>query len=178
MIDPKKIELSLYRNIQNHFLAMLPDSDEPIITDTSKALDTLNSVTKEMDERYDLLKMAMVRDARKGKLCIRFVMVDSQLQVRRGILGIASGFGSSAENTVRATEHIFDEFSKVDLDGKRMVVSNAIRKKLRATCKVICQDSAADEVLAAEIPQSCRDGTPHCAICLQFCFCLAQGGRR
>ena len=62
MIDPKKIELSLYRNIQNHFLAMLPDSDEPIITDTSKALDTLNSVTKEMDERYDLLKMAMVRD--------------------------------------------------------------------------------------------------------------------
>lgn len=62
MIDPKKIELSLYRNIQNHFLAMLPDADEPIITDTSKALDTLNSVTKEMDERYDLLKMAMVRD--------------------------------------------------------------------------------------------------------------------
>lgn len=62
MIDPKKIELSLYRNIQNHFLAMLPDSDEPIITDTSKALETLNSVTKEMDERYDLLKMAMVRD--------------------------------------------------------------------------------------------------------------------
>lgn len=62
MIDPKKIELSLYRNIQNHFLAMLSDSDEPIITDTSKALETLNSVTKEMDERYDLLKMAMVRD--------------------------------------------------------------------------------------------------------------------
>ena len=62
MIDPKKIELSLYRNIQNHFLAMLPDSDEPIITDTSKALETLNSVTKEMDERYDLLKMGMVRD--------------------------------------------------------------------------------------------------------------------
>ncbi len=62
MIDPKKIELSLYRNIQNHFLAMLPDADEPIITDTSKALDTLNSVCKEMDDRYDLLKMAMVRD--------------------------------------------------------------------------------------------------------------------
>lgn len=62
MIDPKKIELSLYRNIQNHFLAMLPDAEEPIITDTSKALDTLNSVCKEMDDRYDLLKMAMVRD--------------------------------------------------------------------------------------------------------------------
>lgn len=62
MIDPKKIELSLYRNIQNHFLAMLPNADEPIITDTSKALDTLNSVCKEMDDRYDLLKMALVRD--------------------------------------------------------------------------------------------------------------------
>jgi S-DNA-T family DNA segregation ATPase FtsK/SpoIIIE len=62
MIDPKKIELSLYRNIQNHFLAMLPNADEPIITDTSKALETLNSVCKEMDNRYDLLKMANVRD--------------------------------------------------------------------------------------------------------------------
>lgn len=62
MIDPKKIELSLYRNIQKHFLAMLPNADEPIITDTSKALETLNSVCKEMDDRYDLLKMAYVRD--------------------------------------------------------------------------------------------------------------------
>ena len=62
LIDPKKIELSLYRNIQNHFLAMLPGSEEPIITDTTAALETLQSVTKEMDIRYDLLKMAMVRD--------------------------------------------------------------------------------------------------------------------
>lgn len=62
LIDPKKIELSLYRNIQNHFLAMLPHADEPIITDTSKALETLTSVTMEMDNRYDLLKMAQVRD--------------------------------------------------------------------------------------------------------------------
>ncbi len=62
LIDPKKIELSLYRNIQNHFLAVLPGADEPIVTDTSRALETLESVTAEMDERYDLLKMAMVRD--------------------------------------------------------------------------------------------------------------------
>lgn len=62
LIDPKKIELSLYRNIQNHFLAFLPGSEEPIITDTDAALETLQSITKEMDERYDLLKMAMVRD--------------------------------------------------------------------------------------------------------------------
>ena len=62
LIDPKKIELSLYRNIQNHFLAVLPGSEEPIVTDTSAALETLQSVTMEMDNRYDLLKMAMVRD--------------------------------------------------------------------------------------------------------------------
>lgn len=62
MIDPKKIELTLYRNIKNHFLATLPNAEEPIITDTEKALDVLNSTCKEMDERYDLLKMAMVRD--------------------------------------------------------------------------------------------------------------------
>lgn len=62
LIDPKKIELSLYRYIQNHFLAVLPGAEEPIVTDTSKALETLESVTNEMDERYELLKMAMVRD--------------------------------------------------------------------------------------------------------------------
>lgn len=62
LIDPKKIELSLYRHIQNHFLAVLPGSDEPIVTDTTAALETLQSVTLEMDNRYDLLKMAMVRD--------------------------------------------------------------------------------------------------------------------
>ena len=62
LIDPKKIELSLYRNIQNHYLAVLPGAEEPIVTDTSKALETLESVTEEMDERYELLKMALVRD--------------------------------------------------------------------------------------------------------------------
>lgn len=62
LIDPKKIELALYRNIQNHFLATLPDLEEPIITDTSRVQEVLNSVCKEMDERYELLKMAMVRE--------------------------------------------------------------------------------------------------------------------
>jgi DNA segregation ATPase FtsK/SpoIIIE, S-DNA-T family len=62
LIDPKKIELSLYRNIQNHFIATLPDAEEPIVTDTSQVLDVLNSVCKEMDERYELLKMGGVRD--------------------------------------------------------------------------------------------------------------------
>ncbi|MEX2641111.1 MAG: DNA translocase FtsK [Balneolales bacterium] len=64
LVDPKKIELALYRNIQNHFLATLPGAEEPIITDTTKVLEVLNSICKEMDSRYDLLKMAMVRDIR------------------------------------------------------------------------------------------------------------------
>jgi len=64
LIDPKKIELSLFQKIETHFLATLPGAEEPIITDTSKAKDTLESLTKEMDERYDLLKDAMVRDIR------------------------------------------------------------------------------------------------------------------
>ncbi|MEL7833297.1 DNA translocase FtsK [Fodinibius sp. Rm-B-1B1-1] len=64
MIDPKKIELSLFQKIEEHFLATLPGAEEPIITDTSSAKETLESLTKEMDERYDLLKDGMVRDIR------------------------------------------------------------------------------------------------------------------
>jgi S-DNA-T family DNA segregation ATPase FtsK/SpoIIIE len=62
MIDPKKIELSLFQKIEDHFLATLPGAEEPIITDTTKAKETLESLTKEMDQRYDLLKDGMVRD--------------------------------------------------------------------------------------------------------------------
>jgi S-DNA-T family DNA segregation ATPase FtsK/SpoIIIE len=62
LIDPKKIELSLYQAISRHFLATLPHFEEPIITDTSKVLEVLLSTCKEMDDRYDLLKAAMVRD--------------------------------------------------------------------------------------------------------------------
>jgi S-DNA-T family DNA segregation ATPase FtsK/SpoIIIE len=62
LIDPKKIELSLYQHIQHKFIATLPHFEEPIITDTSKVLEILQSVCKEMDDRYELLKMAMVRD--------------------------------------------------------------------------------------------------------------------
>ncbi len=64
LIDPKKIELSLYQKIEKHFLATLPGAQEPIVTNTTDAQDTLESLTKEMDERYDLLKMGMVRDIR------------------------------------------------------------------------------------------------------------------
>ncbi|OWY22666.1 DNA translocase FtsK [Sphingobacteriales bacterium UPWRP_1] len=62
MIDPKKVELSLYNVIEKHFLAKLPGSDEPIITDTQKVINTLNALCIEMDERYNLLKKAYVRN--------------------------------------------------------------------------------------------------------------------
>ncbi|MGM0650714.1 MAG: DNA translocase FtsK 4TM domain-containing protein, partial [Bacteroidota bacterium] len=61
MVDPKKIELSFYAKLERHFLAKLPDEEEPIITDTQKVIHTLNSLTKEMDQRYDLLKKAGAR---------------------------------------------------------------------------------------------------------------------
>ena len=61
MIDPKKVELTLYNHIEKHFLAKLPDSEEPIINDTQEVIKTLNSLTIEMDNRYNLLKSAKVR---------------------------------------------------------------------------------------------------------------------
>ncbi|MFW5887127.1 MAG: DNA translocase FtsK, partial [Bacteroidota bacterium] len=65
MIDPKKVELTLYSKIERHFLAKLPDAEEAIITDTQKVIHTLNSLTLEMDERYNLLKMAFVRNIKE-----------------------------------------------------------------------------------------------------------------
>ncbi len=61
LIDPKKVELTLYSRIERHFLAKLPGEDEAIITDTSKVVNTLNSLCIEMDARYELLKDAQVR---------------------------------------------------------------------------------------------------------------------
>ena len=65
LVDPKKVELTLYTNIEKHYLAMLPDSEEAIITDTHKVVNTLNSLTVEMDNRYDLLKKALVRNIKE-----------------------------------------------------------------------------------------------------------------
>jgi DNA segregation ATPase FtsK/SpoIIIE, S-DNA-T family len=62
LIDPKKVELFPYGSLDQHFLAFLPDQDEPIITETSKVINTLNSLCIEMDSRYDLLKKARVRN--------------------------------------------------------------------------------------------------------------------
>ena len=65
LVDPKKVELTLYNKIERHYLAKLPDSEEAIITDTTKVIHTLNSLCIEMDERYELLKDAMVRNIKE-----------------------------------------------------------------------------------------------------------------
>lgn len=65
LVDPKKVELSLYRVIEKHFLAKLPGEDESIITDTKKVVHTLNALCIEMDNRYDLLKEAHCRNIRE-----------------------------------------------------------------------------------------------------------------
>ncbi len=61
-VDPKKVELSIYSKLEKHFLAKLPDTDEAIITDTQKVINTLNSLTIEMDNRYSLLKNAKTKN--------------------------------------------------------------------------------------------------------------------
>lgn len=65
LVDPKKVELTLFNKIERHYLAKLPGSDDAIITDNSKVIATLNSLCIEMDDRYNLLKDAMVRNIKE-----------------------------------------------------------------------------------------------------------------
>ncbi len=65
LIDPKKVEFNIYADIERHFLAKLPDEQEPVITDVEKVKQTLNSLCKEMDSRYDLLQMAHSRNIKE-----------------------------------------------------------------------------------------------------------------
>jgi S-DNA-T family DNA segregation ATPase FtsK/SpoIIIE len=65
LVDPKKVELTLYKRIENHYLAKLPGEEEAIITDTKKVIHTLNALCIEMDQRYDLLKIAQVRQIKE-----------------------------------------------------------------------------------------------------------------
>ncbi|MGO4904097.1 DNA translocase FtsK [Flavobacterium sp. W20_MBD1_R3] len=65
LVDPKKVELTLFNKIERHYLAKLPDMDDAIITDNAKVVNTLNSLCVEMDNRYTLLKDAMVRNIKE-----------------------------------------------------------------------------------------------------------------
>lgn len=65
LVDPKKVELTIYNKIERHYLAKLPDTEDAIITDTNKVINTLNSLCIEMDNRYDLLKNALCRNIKE-----------------------------------------------------------------------------------------------------------------
>jgi len=65
LVDPKKVELTLFNKIERHYLAKLPDTEDAIITDNTKVINTLNSLCLEMDNRYSLLKDAMVRNIKE-----------------------------------------------------------------------------------------------------------------
>ena len=81
LVDPKKVEFSVYSSIENHFLAKIPDDDaEPIITDVTKVIHTLNSLCKEMDTRYDLLKIAQARNIKEYNK----KFIDRQLNPQNG----------------------------------------------------------------------------------------------
>ena len=81
LVDPKKVEFSVYSSIEKHFLAKVPDDgEEPIITDVSKVIRTLNSLCKEMDTRYDLLKMAQARNLKEYNK----KFIDRQLNPEKG----------------------------------------------------------------------------------------------
>ena len=80
LVDPKKVELSIFNKIERHFLAKLPDTDEAIITDTKKVVNTLNSLCMEMDRRYDLLKEAGCRNLKEYNL----KFIERRLNPRKG----------------------------------------------------------------------------------------------
>ena len=65
LVDPKKVELTLFKKIERHYLAKLPDSEDAIITDTKKVINTVNSLCIEMDERYELCKIANCRNLKE-----------------------------------------------------------------------------------------------------------------
>ena len=81
LVDPKKVEFSVYSSIEKHFLAKIPDDEaEPIITDVTKVVRTLNSLCKEMDTRYDLLKIAQARNIKEYNK----KFIDRQLNPEKG----------------------------------------------------------------------------------------------
>ncbi len=96
LVDPKKVEFSIYSALENHFLAKVPDENaEPVITDTDRVIYTLNSICKEMDLRYDLLKRARVRNIKEynAKFCSRVLNPESGHRYMPYIVVIIDEFG-------------------------------------------------------------------------------------
>lgn len=95
LVDPKKVEFNIYGDVERHFLAKLPDGDDAIITDITKVVETLNSLCKEMDDRYDLLKKAHVRNVKEynEKFRIRHLNPDNGHRFLPYIVVIVDEFG-------------------------------------------------------------------------------------
>ncbi len=95
MVDPKKVEFSMYNPLINHFLAQVPDSDEPVITDVHKVVQTLKSLCQEMDERYDLLKTAHCKNIKEynAKFCNRQLNPNNGHKYMPYIVVIVDEFG-------------------------------------------------------------------------------------
>lgn len=95
MIDPKKVEFSMYTPLLNHFLAEVPGSEEPVITDVKKVVNTLKSLCQEMDERYNLLKTAHCRNIKEynEKFCHRHLNPEKGHHFMPYIVVIIDEFG-------------------------------------------------------------------------------------
>lgn len=95
MVDPKKVEFSMYNPIVNHFLAQVPEAEEPVITDVKKVINTLKSLCVEMDERYDLLKTAMCKNIKEynAKFCNRHLNPEKGHKYLPYIVVIIDEFG-------------------------------------------------------------------------------------
>lgn len=107
LIDPKKVEFPLYSTIEKHYLAKLPDEEEPIITDTKKVIRTLNSLCIEMDNRYELLKIAKVRNIKEynAKFCRRELSPTNGHRYLPYIVLIIDEFGDLIMTAGREVEH-------------------------------------------------------------------------
>ena len=119
LVDPKKVELTLYNKIVRHYLAQLPDSEDAIITDTSKVVSTLNSLCVEMDQRYELLKAAQCRNIKE---------YNAKFIKRKIIPGQADGHPDNGKDLHRMGHHympyivlVVDEFADLIMTAGKEV---------------------------------------------------------
>jgi len=119
LVDPKKVELTLYNKIVRHYLAQLPDSEDAIITDTSKVVSTLNSLCVEMDQRYELLKAAQCRNLKE---------YNAKFIKRKIIPGAAVGHPDNGSDLHRNGHHympyivlVVDEFADLIMTAGKEV---------------------------------------------------------
>lgn len=113
----------------------------------------LAEACKYFDQKFfkHVQSVALMRDARKGRLHLRFVAVDSNLKVRRGLLGVASNFGTGGQAIHDATSKIMHDFATRYQGTKRELHVPALLRRLRQRTHMITVDAASDELVAAEL---------------------------